>query len=193
VLRRDFDVRIVHLNGPVFQALADRDLATANATSPVPLSDYLAGPECAGAWRMRSRRAEQDPTSAGWVTGIIWNERRQLAVGAAGYHGPPDASGMIEIGYRVDPAYRHRGYTRARAGSAPGPGRPRTRDTYGAREHSARQPTHKPAGIGSTASARSVNRSGHELQGWKEDILLRWLAGRSMTNGPLGGIWWTAP
>jgi RimJ/RimL family protein N-acetyltransferase len=113
VLRPDPDVRIVHLNGPVFQALADGDLAAANATSPVPLSDYLAGPECAGVWRMRSRQAEQDPTSAGWVTGIIWDELRRLAVGAAGYHGPPDASGMVEIGYRVDPAYRRRGYARA--------------------------------------------------------------------------------
>jgi RimJ/RimL family protein N-acetyltransferase len=56
---------------------------------------------------------EEDPASAAWVTGVIWDERHQMAVGRAGYHGPPDGSGMVEIGYAVDPAYRRRGYARA--------------------------------------------------------------------------------
>jgi len=107
------DVRVVQLNGPAFRALANGDLATANAVSPVPVSAYLAGPDCQAVWRMRSRQVEKQPASAAWVTGVIWDERRRLAVGRAGYHGPPDASGMVEIGYAVDPAYRRRGYARA--------------------------------------------------------------------------------
>ena len=34
-------------------------------------------------------------------------------VGQAGYHGPPDPKGIVELGYAVDPAYRRQGYARA--------------------------------------------------------------------------------
>jgi RimJ/RimL family protein N-acetyltransferase len=106
-------VRIVHLPASAFRALAGGDLAAANAVSPVPLSEYFAGPEWRGTWRRRSEQVEQDPASAAWVTGVIWDEQQQVAVGRAGYHGAPDQSGMVEIGYAVDPAYRRRGYARA--------------------------------------------------------------------------------
>lgn len=106
-------VRIVHLTAPAFAALAAGDLAAAEAASPVPLSGYLAGPENRGVWERRRAQVEQDPADAGWVTGIIWDEEQRVAVGRAGFHAQPDAAGLVEIGYAVDPAYRRRGYARA--------------------------------------------------------------------------------
>jgi RimJ/RimL family protein N-acetyltransferase len=106
-------VRVVHLPVAAFRALADADLAAANLVSPVPLTDYFVSPQWRGTWRRRSEQVAQDPASAAWVTGVIWDEQAQVAVGRAGYHGPPDHSGMVEIGYAVDPAWRRRGYARA--------------------------------------------------------------------------------
>jgi RimJ/RimL family protein N-acetyltransferase len=106
-------VRIVHLPAAAFRALAACDLAAANAASPVPLTEHFAGPEWRGTWRMRDEQVSRDPDSAAWVTGVIWDEEDQVAVGRAGYHGPPDDRGMVEIGYAVDPAYRRLGYARA--------------------------------------------------------------------------------
>jgi RimJ/RimL family protein N-acetyltransferase len=106
-------VEIVHLSGTAFRALAEGDLEAANRACPVPLTSWFAGPECAPVWRRRSEQVAADPASAGWVTGIVRDVDRGTAVGRAGFHGPPDGGGMVEIGYGVVPAERRRGYARA--------------------------------------------------------------------------------
>ena len=106
-------VRLVRLSAAALRALADGDLAAANRAVAVLLTPYFVGPDQRGLWRLRSEQVAADPASAAWVTNVIWDDERRVAVGHAGYHGPPDARGMVEVGYEVDPAYRRRGYARA--------------------------------------------------------------------------------
>ncbi len=106
-------VEIVQLDPAALRGLADGDQAAAERTSRVPLSPYLAGPECRRVWKIRAEQVGEDPVSAAWVTGVVWDAERGLAVGRAGYHGPPDAAGMVEVGYSIDPQFRRQGYARA--------------------------------------------------------------------------------
>ena len=85
-------VRIVQPDPVALRCLAAGDLAGAEAAARVPLSAYLVGPESRGVWSRRSRQVQDDPASVAWVTGVVVDEDRRIAVGRAGYHGPPDAT-----------------------------------------------------------------------------------------------------
>ncbi|MGY1884321.1 MULTISPECIES: GNAT family N-acetyltransferase [unclassified Blastococcus] len=109
----DRRVELIALGPTALRALADGDLAAAEAAAPVPLSPYLAGRECRWVWRVRAEQVVADPGSARWITRVVRDPGRGLTVGRAGFHGPPDASGMVEVGYSIDPEHRRQGYARA--------------------------------------------------------------------------------
>jgi RimJ/RimL family protein N-acetyltransferase len=109
----DPQVRIVQLDPATLVALAAGDLDAARRTSPVDLTPWLAGAECVSTWRYRARQAVDTPEDLPWVTGVLRDETAGLSVGKAGFHAAPDADGMVEIGYAIDPAFRRRGYARA--------------------------------------------------------------------------------
>lgn len=93
-------------------ALARGDLAAAKSLTTVSLSPYLVSDECVGTWRRRRDQIARNPNDSSWVTRLAVNSANQV-VGRAGYHGPPDKAGMVEIGYAIDPGHRRQGYARA--------------------------------------------------------------------------------
>lgn len=106
-------VRFVELSGAAMSALAATDLAGASATAGVPLTDFFVTGRARWLWRLRVGQIAADPAAAPWVVRAAVTGADGLVVGHAGFHGPPDATGMVEVGYAVDPRFRRRGYARA--------------------------------------------------------------------------------
>ena len=81
-------------------------LARIEALSPADRAEVSAE------WVARMRNTPPSP----WTHGFAIVERESGAtVGACAYKGPPDADGVVEIAYGVEPAYRRRGYAKEAA------------------------------------------------------------------------------
>ncbi len=106
-------VDLIELSPPALHALAAADLEEANRHTPVHLSDYFISEHMISVWRRRSAQITDNPADAAWITRAVVDVDLEAAVGRAGFHGPADATGMIELGYEIDPAFRRKGYARA--------------------------------------------------------------------------------
>ena len=78
----------------------------------LPMDDALYGfyvsDEVSPAWLAVLRTS---PVTAPWVHGFaIVQRKRQMVIGSAGFKGPPDSAGMVEIAYGVVPRFEGRGY-----------------------------------------------------------------------------------
>jgi len=104
-------VRFLPLSVPVLRALVAGDRALASALLGGQLSDFFVH-ESGWLWRIRLPQVLDDPASAAWIARAAVNDAGAV-VGFAGFHGPPDEVGMVEVGYSVEPAFRRQGYARA--------------------------------------------------------------------------------
>lgn len=56
-----------------------------------------------------------DPTIRQWLgRAIVWADEdgSRHVIGSIGFHGPPDDQARLEVGYKVEPAYRRQGIAR---------------------------------------------------------------------------------
>ena len=104
-------VRLILIPFDALEALLAGDLERAGAITGVPLPEFFITQDWL--WRYRRDQILRDPASAPWLVRAVVGEPAATVVGHAGFHGPPDAAGMVEIGYGVDPAHRRRGFARA--------------------------------------------------------------------------------
>lgn len=106
-------VRFVELSGGAMAALLDGDLPAASSMAGVALTEYFITDEAQWLWRLRLDQIAADPGHARWMARQAVLGDGGLVIGHCGFHGPPDAAGMVEIGYSIAPEFRRRGYARA--------------------------------------------------------------------------------
>jgi RimJ/RimL family protein N-acetyltransferase len=104
-------VRLQLLDADALQALVDGDLAAASAAVGAPLPAWF--PENTWLWTLRLGQVIGEPAHGPWLTRAVIAPDAGVVVGLAGFHGPPDDDGMVEVGYEIDPGHRRRGYARA--------------------------------------------------------------------------------
>jgi len=69
------------------------------------------GPDIAAAIPAFIRQLERDPAQDDWGVHLVGHKAKRTLIGFAGCNnGPPDATGTVEIGYDVLPAYQRHGY-----------------------------------------------------------------------------------
>lgn len=102
---------------PLMQALQRRDVASADAELDAHIPDWLVD-DMQDFLEYRLGQLAADPSIHNWLgrAMVLTNDggSRQV-VGSIGFHGAPDEDGRLEIGYRVDPEYRNRGFARESA------------------------------------------------------------------------------
>ena len=104
-------IELVLIGKPVMMALLDGDIGEASQRLGVRLPEVFLDYDWL--WRIRLRQVRNDPQAEPWLVRAVVAMSDRVVVGHAGFHGPPDSRGMVEIGYTIFPEYRRQGFARA--------------------------------------------------------------------------------
>jgi [ribosomal protein S5]-alanine N-acetyltransferase len=94
----------------LLEALINRDLKNASQILGAEIGDFFITDETVFWWNVRLQEAREDPRTLDWVARAVTYDGQ--VIGSAGFHGPPDQAGVVEVGYSVDPRHRQRGYAK---------------------------------------------------------------------------------
>ena len=106
-------VRFADLPVPALAALEQGDLELAEARAGLRLGEHFVSDRARWLWRVRLNQIVEDPDNTHWMTRVLATDPADTVLGHGGFHGPPDAQGMVEVGYFVVPEHRRRGVARA--------------------------------------------------------------------------------
>lgn len=102
---------LVSMSMAFMRALVARDLAAAEAEiGAIVPADY---PETLDQFlQFRIADLSIDPAAQRWLGRaivLVDADGTRRIIGSCGFHAPPGSDGRVEVGYRVEPAYRRRG------------------------------------------------------------------------------------
>jgi RimJ/RimL family protein N-acetyltransferase len=106
------ELTLVPLNMQILRALLDRDLPKASALLGYAIPEWYLDEHWL--WGIRLDDIAADPKAEPWTVRAVVAADGTV-IGHAGFHGPPNEDGIVEIGYTIAPQYRRRGYGREAA------------------------------------------------------------------------------
>ena len=105
-------LQLVPISAAFAHALVDGDRSRASVIIGAAVGRWFAG-DSAHVVQLAIAEAAAEPgmpQGGGRVAMLVERTGRRRAIGSVGFHGPPDERGRLEVGCRIDPAYRGRGY-----------------------------------------------------------------------------------
>jgi ribosomal-protein-alanine N-acetyltransferase len=100
-------VEFLPLPLPILELLIAGDLQAASAGTGAALPAFFL--DETWLWTIRRDQILQSPDAAPWLVRAVWDPLHESVVGHAGFHGPPDSTGMVEVAYTVIPELRGKG------------------------------------------------------------------------------------
>ena len=102
---------LVWLSPEVHEALLDGRIEEAQEQIGTTIPEWWPAP-AAPLLRLRLEQMRLDPASGPWLLRaiVLRHHEERAMIGHAGFHGPPDEDGTVEIGYSIFPGWRGLGF-----------------------------------------------------------------------------------